>query len=301
MDEHVLSLEKKQAPTATYGTFKSFLTVKKKPRWLITIIRHVQKFPWWWRTLLYALIFLFPSLLAAFLWKLISLEMIHKLMKCTILWFLENDSPLDSWSKSQRLSRQIVWYSLLYVLLALLCFPASIFTMGAGVLFGPWLGAAVAILCLCTVALIAFSLARFLFSAFFYDVTLELFSNEWLQLYDELSVRRGFLLTFLIRSSPIFPFAVCSYFLGIMQVSITKFLIATSLGILPEVIFLTHFGSLANSLVDIVTNNHKAWSRHQWYLLVSGSAVSFVVIIIITSIAKRTLQRLKSQENEQSI
>ncbi|GJQ15295.1 hypothetical protein GpartN1_g7086.t1 [Galdieria partita] len=260
----------------SYGSIERNKVASSSPRWIVIQIRRLENISWWWKVVFALFLFLLPSLLATLLWRWVSSE--------TIEW-LEH-----WWSHKQR--KQLKWllYYLIYVSFALMGFPAALFSLGAGYLLGPWWGAIISVIALSTVALTAFVLARYVFYSFFYDVVVELFSLGGLQRWNVVMAHRAFMITCLIRASPLFPFTLSSFLLGITDAPIAKFLVGTSMGTLPEVILLTHVGSLANSLVQVMTHE-KTLHQHRWYWLITGLLTSTLVVYLITRIAKKTLQQ----------
>ncbi|KAK4529066.1 hypothetical protein GAYE_SCF7681MG7016 [Galdieria yellowstonensis] len=228
---------------------------------------------------------LLPGLLVtSLIWSLVSMKTIEQLE--------------DWWWSAHRKHLRWLWYYLAYVGFGLIGFPAAVWTLGAGYLFGPWKGAMITVTAMTTIALVAFGLSRYVFYSFFYDVAAELWSKRQLEQWNGVMTQRGFLMTLLFRCSPLFPFTWTSFLLGITPVPIVAFLLASCIGTLPEVIFLTHMGSLASSLVEIVETNSSpmaSFHRRRWYVLILGLVFSALVVYIITRIAKQTLEQQQSQ------
>ncbi|EME28397.1 uncharacterized protein Gasu_40930 [Galdieria sulphuraria] len=197
----------------SYGSIETNKVISPTPpSWIVVQIRRLEHISWWWKILFLLFLFLLPCLLATWIWHWISLE--------TIQW-------LEHWSRQQRKQWQCLLYYLIEVSFVLLCFPAAVFSLGAGFLLGPWWGALISVVALSTVACIAFVLARYIFYSFFYDVAVELFSLNRLEQWNVVMTHRAFMMTLLIRASPLFPFTLSSFLLGITDASIAKFLMAT--------------------------------------------------------------------------
>lgn len=119
----------------------------------------------------------------------------------------------------------------MYALGTIVFLPGSLFTIGAGVLFGPWLGTLYALVGASLGAMAAFALVR-VFGA---DLAQQLLQTRFQRIrdYEGHLADRGFLTVLFLRLVPLFPFNGLNFVLGLTRVSWRDYVLATMLGILP--------------------------------------------------------------------
>lgn len=121
--------------------------------------------------------------------------------------------------------------------------PASLFGIAAGAVYGVSLGFGVAAFSTLTGAFIAFALSRSLLRP---TIARLLQSRSRLQNFDAMLARDGWRFVFLLRLSPIMPFAVTSYVLGLSSIMLRDYSIG-SLASLPSLLGYVFLGSLTTS------------------------------------------------------
>lgn len=148
----------------------------------------------------------------------------------------------DSW-------RSEWWFAPLYIAVMSLAvwamFPAFVFTVAAGVLFGPWLGIAVAWTGTNLGAWLAFESGR----SFLHDfVARHVEKRAFLRRLNRHAAERGFLLLFLARLVMVVPWNVLNYLASLSRVSRRDYLLGTLAGTTPEVVLYVAFGALLDRL-----------------------------------------------------
>jgi uncharacterized membrane protein YdjX (TVP38/TMEM64 family) len=123
-------------------------------------------------------------------------------------------------------------YLLVYVLGTLVLAPRPVLTVLGGALFGPILGAALALLAGTLAALASFLLVRVLGR----DLAAARLGK--LGDLDALLASRGWLAVVYLRLLPIIPFAMVNYGFGISSVRTTQFVLGTALGSMPATVLL---------------------------------------------------------------
>ena len=96
-------------------------------------------------------------------------------------------------------------------------------------------------------------------------------------------------ITFLLRLSPVFPFNLLNYALGLTRISFADFALAC-LGMLPGTLLYVYLGSLAGDLAAIAggaATSQGGWLQRGFFLV--GLAITAVVTILITRTARRAL------------
>jgi uncharacterized membrane protein YdjX (TVP38/TMEM64 family) len=136
------------------------------------------------------------------------------------------------------------WGCLLYVAAYTVCVvlmvPGSALTLAGGYLYGPWLGTALVSVASTAGATAAFLLARVLGRERV---------GRWIRLdprfesIDRAVAERGARVVFLLRLSPIFPFNVLNYALGLTGVRLVPYVLASWAGMLPGTLFYVLIGA----------------------------------------------------------
>jgi uncharacterized membrane protein YdjX (TVP38/TMEM64 family) len=125
-------------------------------------------------------------------------------------------------------------------------FPASIFGVLAGMVFGLVKGLAISSGSILVAALIAFVFARYFFRAASRRIAAKVV--DLARLEARLS-KHGWRYALLIRSAPIAPFAITSYALSLMPIKFNEYLL-TTLASLPFLFTCVYIGSVSGYVVS---------------------------------------------------
>lgn len=140
----------------------------------------------------------------------------------------------------------------IYIIQTGLALPgATILSLSAGAVFGPWLGTLYAVTAASIGATIAFLMTRYLLR----DVVLSKFGNKFDGINKELEERGTNYLLFL-RLVPLFPFFMINLAAGLTRLPLRTFVLGTFFGIIPGgFVYVNAGASLAqiSSLSDIVS------------------------------------------------
>jgi uncharacterized membrane protein YdjX (TVP38/TMEM64 family) len=196
-----------------------------------------------------------------------------------------------AWIEAHRTLAWIV-YLVTYIIATVLVVPVSILMLAAGYLFGLPLGVVLASVGTVLGASGALLVGRF-------------FVREWVakriadlprfRALDQATRHEGFLIVFLTRLSPLFPFSLINYGLALTSVRFRDYFFASWLGMLPITILYTYVGSVAKNLTELTSGGLQsgAFSRT---LILAGLAASVVLTILITRTATRTLSQHLARE-----
>jgi uncharacterized membrane protein YdjX (TVP38/TMEM64 family) len=133
-----------------------------------------------------------------------------------------------------------VVYAAVYAVCVVCLVPASLLTLGAGVLFGFVAGSIVVVIGATIGATIAFVLARTVLRK---RVEAAVANNPKLKAIDAAIGQEGTKLMLLMRVSGFPPFTWINYALGLTGVGLTPYFWTTLLGILPGVAAFTYAGA----------------------------------------------------------
>ncbi len=150
--------------------------------------------------------------------------------------------------------------------------PASLLGMAAGALYGPVAGFALAALSTLAGAWIAFALAR---SALRPAVARMLRRRGTLAAFDDRVAREGWRLVALLRVSPVMPFALTSYALGLSSVAARDYVLGT-LACLPALLGYVMVGAMAGTDLDSAGTDGQNVRR---LLLLAGGAATLALIM----------------------
>ncbi len=184
-------------------------------------------------------------------------------------------------------------FILLYNVATVLLIPGSILTLGSGVLFGIGWGSLYVFIAATLGATLAFLIGRYFARNW---VNSKVQKNPKFQAIDQAIAREGLKIVFLLRLSPLFPFNLLNYALGITQVSLKDYVIG-SLGMIPGTILYVYIGSLAGNVAllgmpQAIDPQAQLW---KWVLQIVGFLATIGVTIYITKVAKAALdESLKS-------
>jgi uncharacterized membrane protein YdjX (TVP38/TMEM64 family) len=184
-------------------------------------------------------------------------------------------------------------YFLFYTIGVVLFLPGSLLTLGAGFLYGPLLGTLLVSPASVAGATLAFLAGRFVARDW---VMHRIASSPKFSAIDEGIGKRGFYIVFLIRLSPVFPFTLLNYALGLTRVKLRDYVLASFLGMLPGTFLYVYFGSLITSVAQLLSGKRPVAGPWGEVLFFGGLAATVAVTWLITRVARRALDRaLQSQ------
>ena len=177
---------------------------------------------------------------------------------------------------------------ILYYALACLAFlPASLLTLGAGVLFGVVKGSLLVSAASTLGATLSFLAGRTLARNW---VARKIAGHARFAAVDAAIAREGGKIVFLARLSPIFPFNLLNYALGLTKVSLRDYILASWVGMMPGTVMYVYLGSLAGDLAGLGEARQQRGPA-QWALLATGLAATIAATVIATRIAKKALNK----------
>jgi len=173
--------------------------------------------------------------------------------------------------------------------------PASIVVIASGALYGLWYGFLLAVVATLLGALGAFLAGRFLVGQLL---------RRWigghlpLMRVNEEVTEGGWRFVLLLRMSPLFPFALVSYGLGLSNIRLRDFVIGY-LGSLPSLFALTYTGAVADDVAVLVVGGNEGGSLVESGALGLGLLATFVAVGALTKMAYRVVRKLAVEEAEE--
>jgi uncharacterized membrane protein YdjX (TVP38/TMEM64 family) len=174
----------------------------------------------------------------------------------------------------------------IYIIATLAFLPAAILTLGAGVIFGVIWGSLYVFVGATLGAIAAFLVGRYLARGW---VKEKISSYKKFTNIDQAVSKEGLKIVFLIRLSPLFPFNLLNYALGLTNVSLKDYSLA-SFGMIPGTIMYVYLGYLAGDLALIGNKNQPDNMIFHWLIQIIGLISTIAVTVYVTKIAKKALE-----------
>ena len=168
----------------------------------------------------------------------------------------------------------------------MLLVPGSALTLGAGAIFGLWLGAATVIIGANLGALCSFLLARTFLRE---KVERWAEANPRFAALDAAIGREGFKMVLLSRLSPVFPFTLLNYFLGLTRVRTGSYVMANLIGMLPGTFLYIYLGATAR---EALTDGSSALVK------VIGLLATIAVVALVTRVARKAMAQVEQRNDE---
>lgn len=173
-----------------------------------------------------------------------------------------------------------------YVLAEVALVPGSLLTLAAGFAFGPIKGLLVVSPASVIAATIAFGLSRTLL-------------RSWARRRIDRSAlgravsagvhENSFKLVLLLRLSPVIPFNLLNYALGLSDVPVTRYVAASFIGMLPGTFLYVYLGSLASDAAGLAAAGTEGGPART-AMMVVGLAATITAVAIIGRTARRGLR-----------
>ena len=172
-----------------------------------------------------------------------------------------------------------------YVVAAVLFIPGSLLTLAGGAIFGLTKGVMIVFL-----AAVLGSSAAFLVSRYVARSSIErrLAGNAHFAAIDRAVGAQGRKIVFLLRLSPVFPFTLLNYGLGLTNVRFVDYVIA-SIGMLPGTLLYVYYGKVIGDVAALAGGTAMEKGPADYAILILGLAATIVVTTIVTRIARRAL------------
>jgi uncharacterized membrane protein YdjX (TVP38/TMEM64 family) len=172
-----------------------------------------------------------------------------------------------------------------YVVAEVALMPGSLLTMAAGFAYGPVGGLLVASPASVLAATAAFLLGRTVLRGW---IQKRLARSPKTRALDRAIGTNSFKLILLLRLSPLIPFNLLNYILGLSDVPLRRYVTASFIGMLPGTWLYVYLGSLATTAAGL-TNASREGGVQRIVLTVAGLVATVLAILFITRAAKRAL------------
>ncbi len=209
--------------------------------------------------------------------------------------------PFDEW-----LLQLVAWadgagwvggagYIATYVGTTLALLPGFVLTLGAGFLYGPVVGTLIVSPASVLGATLAFVLGR----RFFRDrIQRKIASQPRFAAIDRAVEKNAFKMILLLRLSPLVPFSLLNYALGLSNVRLSTYTLASFIGMLPGTFMYVYLGSLITNLSELATGTTPDGGASQGFLYWGGLVATVVGTVWITRVARKALAECVEESAE---
>jgi uncharacterized membrane protein YdjX (TVP38/TMEM64 family) len=164
--------------------------------------------------------------------------------------------------------------------------PGSVLTLAAGAIFGLAQGTVYVFVAAVLGSAAAFLAARHLARD---AVERRIARNPRFGAIDRAVAAEGRKIVFLLRLSPVFPFTLLNYVLGLTRVRFADYLVA-SLGMIPGTLLYVYYGKLAGDVATLAAGAPAPRGVGYWTVLALGLAATVAVTTVVTRAAGRALR-----------
>jgi uncharacterized membrane protein YdjX (TVP38/TMEM64 family) len=163
--------------------------------------------------------------------------------------------------------------------------PASLLTLAAGAIFGLLGGVAWAFIAAVLGSAGAFLVSRHGGRRF---IEGRIAGDERFSAIDRAIAEQGGRIVFLLRLSPVFPFVLLNYALGLTRIGFREYLLA-SVGMLPGTLLYVYYGTVAGEVATLAAGGGVQRDTAYYVTLGVGLLATIVVTTVVTRIARRAL------------
>jgi uncharacterized membrane protein YdjX (TVP38/TMEM64 family) len=177
-------------------------------------------------------------------------------------------------------------YAVVYILGTALLFPALPLTLGAGFLYGAVIGTLVVSPASVAGATVAFLIARYLARD---RVTQRLKKYPQAAAIDRAIENNGFKAVVLLRLQPLLPFNILNYALGLTNIRLRDYMLASWIGMLPATVLYVYLGSVMNDISDLLRGRPNSGIAGR-LLLWGGLAAMVILVWWLGRVARKALR-----------
>ena len=179
-----------------------------------------------------------------------------------------------------------VVFVLVYAVAAVAFIPGSLLTLAGGAIFGLWKGTLLVFVGASLGATSAFLVSRYVARG---AVERRIAGEPRFAAIDRAVRREGLKIVFLLRLTPIVPFVLLNYAMGLTRVRLVDYVVAC-IGMLPATLLYVYYGKVAGELAQLAAGvgEERGWDTYARWVV--GLVVTIAATTIIVRIARRALR-----------
>lgn len=174
-----------------------------------------------------------------------------------------------------------------YALAAVLLMPCFLLTLTAGALWGLGFGVLYVMLGASLGAIVAFICARYLVRGL---VQVYVDRHPRMAAVDRAVESEGLRLVFLLRLSPVVPYVLLNYVLGVSRLRFRDFAGGLA-GMLPIIAMYVYAGKVAGDLAALFSGDARPKGAAYWAMLTFGLITTIVASVLVARTAAKSVQR----------
>jgi uncharacterized membrane protein YdjX (TVP38/TMEM64 family) len=174
-----------------------------------------------------------------------------------------------------------------YAVAAIAFVPGSLLTLAAGIIFGLGKGTLFTLIGATLGASGSFLIARYLARG---SIEKKIAGNAKFAAIDQAVGREGFKIVALLRLSPVFPFNLLNYGLGLTKIPFLQYLAACA-AMLPGTLLYVYYGKALGSLAALASGAKTQKGLEFWIVLGVGLLATVVVTTFVTRLAGKALRQ----------
>jgi uncharacterized membrane protein YdjX (TVP38/TMEM64 family) len=187
-------------------------------------------------------------------------------------------------------------YVLGYAAATVLLVPGSLLTLAGGAIFGLAKGFAIVFAAAVLGSCAAFLAARHVVRS---RIEARVLANPRFAAVDRAVGEQGRWIVFLLRLSPVFPFVLLNYALGLTRVRFADYALA-SVGMIPGTLLYVYYGALAGEVARLAGSGGVTRGAGYYAVLGLGLVATLVVTTVVTRIARRALREATDASLEEA-
>lgn len=180
-----------------------------------------------------------------------------------------------------------ILFALLYIAAAVTMAPAFVLSVAAGALFGVWRGSLLVFVSATLGATAAYGVARLLAGT---RMVAWVMRDRRVAVVRRAVAHEGVWVQFLLRLSPIVPYVLLNYALGLSRVRVRDFLVAC-FGMIPTIVMYTYYGRVVGDVAKIAAGIAPPRGREYYVLLVVGLIATVIATMAITRAARHAIEQ----------
>lgn len=184
-----------------------------------------------------------------------------------------------------------VLFILIYIIATVGLFPGVLLSLAGGALFGVGRGILYVFIGASVGASLSFAIARWLVHE---RVSAWVASDPRWEAVSEAVRGRGLVVVVLLRLSPLVPYNVLNYALGVTDIRFRDYAIGSA-GMLPSTLLYVYSGKVIGDVAGVVAGRTAPMGVAYYALLAVGLAATVLVTVVITRTAHAALERQRQR------
>lgn len=202
-------------------------------------------------------------------------------------WLVGDDLTALATDLAGRGTAGALAFGAIYVIATVAFLPGSLLTLTAGAVFGVVKGVAIVFPSAVVGSTLAFVLSRYAIRPV---IERRVADDPRFDAIDRAVGREGLWIVFLLRLSPLMPYNLLNYALGLTRVPLSRYVLA-SVGMIPGTILYVYSGRAIGDVVAIAGGAAAERGAAYYALLAIGLLATAVVTLRISRIAREALNR----------